>query len=169
MEALEAILTRRSIRNYTGDPVPREVVEKLLEAAMSAPSAHNQRPWQFLVVQERETLDRIPDFHPHSRMLKTAPLAILVCGDTSLFKDGDFWPQDCAAATLNILLAARALELGTVWMGVYPKENLVSSLRSLFGIPGHVIPFSLIAVGYPAEERPAGSRYDEGRVHRERW
>ncbi|MDK2880269.1 MAG: hypothetical protein PWQ99_44 [Clostridia bacterium] len=169
MDALEAIRSRRSIRNYSGKPVSRDLVKKLLEAAMCAPSAHNQQPWQFVVIEERETLDRIPDFHPHSRMLKTAPLAILVCGDGSLFKDADFWPQDCAAATQNILLAARALGLGTVWMGVYPKENLVSGLRSLFGIPQSVIPFSLIAVGYPAEEKPPVSRYDEGRVHWGKW
>lgn len=86
MDALEAILTRRSIRRYTAEPVAEDLIKKLLEAAMYAPSAHNQQPWQFIVIQDRQVLDKIPEFHPHSSMLKSAPLAILVCGDSSRFK-----------------------------------------------------------------------------------
>jgi nitroreductase len=169
VDAMEAIFTRRSIRRYAAEPVPEDVVEQLLEAAMYAPSAHNQQPWQFVVIQDRQTLDRMPDFHPYSTMLKSAPLAILVCGDSSCLKSPYFWPQDCAAATQNILLAARALGLGTVWMGVYPKEPLIDGMRTLFGMPEQIIPFSLIAVGYPAEEKPRPDRFDEQRIHYDRW
>ena len=169
VDALEAIFTRRSIRKFTPELVSEDVVEKLLEAAMSAPSAHNQQPWQFVVIQDRDILGRIPVFHPYSTMLKSAPLAILVCGDSTCFKSPDYWPQDCAAATQNILLAARALGLGTVWMGVYPKDPLISGMRNLFGIPEQVAPFSLIAVGHPAEEKPRANRFDEQRIHYDRW
>ncbi|MGB4428427.1 MAG: nitroreductase family protein [Thermacetogeniaceae bacterium] len=169
MDALEAILTRRSIRRYPAEPVAEDLIKKLLEAAMYAPSAHNQQPWQFIVIQDRQLLDKIPEFHPYSSMLKSAPLAILVCGDSSRFKSSYFWPQDCAAATQNILLAARALGLGTVWMGVYPKENLMEGLRTLFKIPEEIIPFSLIAVGYPAEEKLKPERFDEQRIHYNGW
>lgn len=169
MDALEAILTRRSIRRYTAEPVAEDLIKKLLEAAMYAPSAHNQQPWQFIVIQDRQVLDKIPEFHPHSSMLKSAPLAILVCGDSSRFKSPYFWPQDCAAATQNILLAAKALGLGTVWMGVYPRENLMEGMRTLFKIPEGVVPFSLIAVGYPAEEKLRPERFDEQRIHYNRW
>lgn len=169
MDAMEAILTRRSIRKYTDQAVPDDVIKKLMEAAMHAPSAHNQQPWQFVVIQDRQLLDKIPEIHPYSKMLKTAPLAILVCGDSSRFKSPDYWPQDCAAATQNILLAARALGLGSVWMGVYPKDNLIDGLRKLFELPADITPFNLIAVGYPAEEKPAANRFDEKRVHYDRW
>lgn len=169
MDAMEAILTRRSIRRYTAEPVAEDVIKKLLEAAMYAPSAHNQQPWHFVVIQERKILDRIPEFHPYSTMLGSAPLAILICGDSTLFKSPHFWPQDCAAATQNILLAARALGLGAVWMGVYPKDTLVDGLRTLFGMPEQIIPFSLIAIGYPAEERPRANRFNERRIHYNRW
>jgi len=169
MDAIEAIFTRRSIRRYTDKPVAKDVIRKLLEAAMYAPSAHNQQPWEFLVIEERGTLDRVPDFHPYSTMLRSAPIAILVCADSNRFQSPYFWPQDCAAATQNILLAARAFGLGTVWMGVYPKESLVDGMRTLFGIPQRIIPFSLIAVGYAAEEKPRPDRFEERRVHCGSW
>jgi len=169
VDALEAILTRRSIRRYTAEPVADDLIKKLLEAAMYAPSAHNQQPWQFIVIQDREVLNKIPEFHPYSSMLKSAPLAILVCGDSSRFKSPYFWPQDCAAATQNILLAARALGLGAVWMGVYPKENLMDGLRTLLNIPKEIFPFSLIAIGHPAEEKPKPERFDEQRIHYNKW
>lgn len=169
MDALEAILKRRSIRRYTAEPVAEDLIKQLLEAAMHAPSAHNQQPWQFVVIRERQILDKIPEFHPYSSMLKTAPLAIVVCGDSSYFKSPDYWPQDCAAATQNILLAARALGLGSVWMGVYPKDNLIEVLRNLLDLPEHITPFNLIAVGHPAEEKPQPKRFDEQRIHYDRW
>lgn len=167
---MDAILKRRSIRKYTNQPVPEEVVIQLLEAAMAAPSAGNEQPWQFIVITEREILDKIPSIHPYSHMIKEAPLAILVCADMTLNKyDVDYWIQDCSAATQNILLAAAANGLGTVWLGVYPRKERVEGLSKLFSLPEHIIPFSLIPVGYPGEEKPAISRYKEDRVHYNKW
>jgi nitroreductase len=169
MDALEAILSRRSIRTYSSEAVTEEEVRTLLEAAMAAPSAGNEQPWQFVVLTARATLEQIPSFHEYSKMLYEAPLAVLVCGDQRLKKYESFWVQDCAAATQNLLLAAHALGLGAVWLGVYPDDGLESRLTEILGLPPEVTPFALVAVGRPAEEKPPAGRFDESRVHRERW
>jgi nitroreductase len=169
MDLIEAILSRRSIRNYTEQPVADEVIEDLLKAAMSAPSAHNQQPWQFIVIRDRNKLNEIPKFHPYAEMLKSAPLAILVCGDEKALSAPDYWTQDCAAATQNILLAAHALGLGAVWLGVYPGKSRVQELKKLFALPDHITPFALVSVGYPAEKKSAANRYDPDRVHYDQW
>ncbi|HOU13971.1 MAG TPA: nitroreductase family protein [Anaerolineae bacterium] len=166
MDALEAIFTRRSIRKYTGEPVTADELKTILEAGMNAPSANNSQPWHFIVVDEREKLNAIMKVHPYSRMLAEAPLAIVVCGDPSISK---FWQQDCAAATENLLLAARALGLGTVWLGVYPDEQRAKGVAALFGVPEHVKPMCIIAVGHPAEQKGRVERYNEGKVHKNGW
>lgn len=169
MDALEAIYSRRSIRRYTGEPVPNEMIQELLKAAMSAPSAGNEQPWEFVVITEREMLNRIPSIHPYSQMLKEAPAAILVCGNEQREKYSGYWVQDCSAATENLLIAARALGLGTVWLGVYPLEERVKGLRLLLGIPEHITPFSLVSFGFPAEEKPPSNRFDNTRIHYDHW
>jgi len=169
MEALEAILTRRSIRKYTAQPVPDAVVKEILEAAMSAPSAGNQQPWQFVVIRDRQTLDAIPTIHPYSGMIREAPLAILVCGDLKLEKHSGYWQQDCAAATENLLLAVHAKGLAGVWLGCYPREDRVAGLRKLLGMPEHAVPMALIPIGYPNEKKGRENRYKEDRVHHDRW
>jgi len=169
MEAMEAILTRRSIRRYTDKKVSDEIVKELLEAGMSAPSAGNEQPWHFVAITDHKILDEIPKIHPHSGMLKEAPLAILICGDESLQKYQGYWVQDCSAATENILIAANAIGLGGVWLGVYPIEDRVVGIRKLLGMPEKVIPFALLSIGYPAEQKPPANRYDESRVHYNIW
>jgi nitroreductase len=169
MDAIEAILSRRSIRRYTNDPLPDLVVNEILRAAMSAPSAGNEQPWHFVVIRDRKTLDRIPEVHPHAQMLKEAPVAILICGDMGLEKHKGFWVQDCSAATENMLLAASAKGLGAVWLGIYPREDRVDGLRRMLDIPKGVIPFSLIPLGHPAEEKPREDRFNIDRIHLERW
>ena len=169
MEAMDAILSRRSIRKYTEDPVPEKVINELLEAAMSAPSSSNQQPWHFVVITDRTILFEIPRFHPHSNMLYEAPLVIAVCGDLNLEKNKGMWVQDCSAATQNILLAAKAKGLGAVWLAVYPREHLINSVRKLLALPQHVFPLSLVSVGYPAEEKPRANRFNASKVHQNRW
>jgi len=169
MDAMEAILSRRSIRRYTDKQVSDEVVKELLEAAMSAPSAGNEQPWHFVIITDRQILNEIPKIHPYSGMLKEAPLAVLICGDESLQKYKVYWVQDCSAATENLLIAINAKGLGGVWLGVYPIEDRVKGIRKLLGMPENVIPFSLISVGYPAEQKPPANRYDESRVHHNKW
>jgi nitroreductase len=170
MDAIEALFSRRSIRKYKPDPIPEGALRELLEAAMSAPSAGNQQPWHFVIIHDRKILDEIPTFHPHSQMLKEAPIAVLVCGDLKLEKHIGYWVQDCAAATENLLLAVHAKGLGGVWLGIYPREDRVAALRKLLGIPEHVIPFSLVPVGYPAESKPPRpDRYNAMKIHHDKW
>jgi len=168
MEAMEAILTRRSIRKYTDKQVSKELEKKLLEAAMAAPSAHNGQPWHFIVIRDRETLNKIPEYHGYSKMLKGASLAIVVCGDHELQKT-DFWIHDCSAATENILIATHSLGLGAVWLGVHPSLELIKGVKEHLGIPDHVTPLGIISIGYPAEEKPPGNRYNPDRVHTDKW
>ena len=169
MEAMDAILSRRSIRKYTEQPVPDEAVEELLKAAMSAPSAGNQQPWQFVVINDRGILDEIPKYHPYSAMLKEASVAILICGDVNSEKHKGYWVQDCSAATQNLLVAAQAKGLGAVWLGVYPREDRVAGIRKVLGLPEQIVPLSLIPVGYKGEEKPPANRYDASRVHHNGW
>ena len=169
MNAMEAILSRRSIRKYAPQPTPERLLKQLLQAAMAAPSAGNEQPWQFVVIDDRKILDEIPKFHPHSAMLSEAPTAILVCGDLKLEKYKGYWVQDCSAATENLLIAAHALGLGAVWLGIYPIEERVREMRRLLGMPEHVVPFSLVPVGHPAERKAAAERYDESRIRRNKW
>jgi nitroreductase len=169
MDALEAILTRRSIRKYQDRPVPEEVCRRLLAAAMQAPSARNAQPWQFVLIDDRELLAEIPRINPNAQMAGRAPLAILVCGDLSLEKSPGYWVVDCAAAAQNLLLAAHALGLGAVWTGVYPREQRSEGLRRLLDLPENVMPHSLIVLGYPAEQPRSQERYRPERVHQNRW
>jgi nitroreductase len=166
---VEAILSRRSIRKYTKEPVSDEIVKELLKAAMAAPSAVNQQPWHFIVIKDRQILDEIPKIQPYSRMLRDVSVAVVVCCDLNLEKAKGFWVLDCSAATQNILIAAQAKGLGTVWLGFYPREDRVKGLQKLLGVPEHVIPFSVIPIGYPAEQKPPANRYTESRIHYDRW
>jgi nitroreductase len=165
-ELVQPIFARRSIRRYTTEPVSEEDIKTLLEAAMAAPSAANSQPWHFVVVTDRETLDSLARVHPYGKMLFQAPLCIAVCGDPAR---SDHWVQDCSAATENLLLAAVALGLGAVWLGVHPKEERIVAIRRVLGIPANIIPLSLIPIGHPAEEKPPRTQYSEARVHREQW
>lgn len=169
MDALEAIHTRRSIRKYQDKPVPEELVRKLLGAAMMAPSARNAQPWQYVVIDDRATLDKIPECCPHAAMVAGAPLGILVCGDRELELSPGYWMVDCAAAVQNMLLAAHAVGLGAVWCGVWPREPRIEGLRKMLGVPEGIIPHSLVVIGYPAEHPQSEDRYREDRVHHNRW
>ena len=166
----EIIKKRKSIRNY--DPkrnVSDEQIKELLAAAMLAPSACNLRPWEFIAINNRDILNKITNIHPHTQMLKTASCAILVCGLPTLQKGraGEgMWQHDCGAATENILLQAASMDLGTCWCGLHPVERLMNGIRELFELPETVVPFSCIAVGYPAEEFGGRGYYDESKV---RW
>lgn len=138
-------------------------------AAGAAPSAGDQRPWQFVGVRDKATRTAVTKLHPHARMLPGAPLAIVVCGDTRLEKWPQFWDQDCSAATENLLIEAEALGLGAVWLGVHPLPGRVEGIRRLLDAPDHVVPFAIVAAGHPLERKPRADRYVPARIHRERW
>lgn len=169
MEGFDLLLTRRSIRKYQEASVSNELIEKLIKAGMYAPSASNKQPWHFIVIRDKETLNRIADFHPNAKMLRNAPCAILICGDEIKAHAPGYWPVDCSAATQNILLAAHALGLGACWLGIYPREERVAKMRTVVSVPEHIHPFSLIAIGYPAESPASPQRFDATRIHFEKW
>lgn len=169
MEAIEALLTRRAVREFKPDPVSEEQIETILKAAMHAPSACNQQPWHFIVIDQREKLDAIAGVHPYAQMLKQAPLAICVCGDVSLETCPGNWAIDCSAAMENLLLAAHALGLGSVWVGVYPREERVNDFRQLLGLPSFAMPLCIAAIGYAKEPLPKVDRFKPERIHRNAW
>jgi nitroreductase len=167
MSVNKLISSRRSIRKYrVGEPVTAERLHTLLEAAMLAPSACNMRPWKFIAVRNRVVLDKISAIHPFAGMLKTADAAILVLADLNIRNDisAGFFPQDCGAATENILLQAAELGLGTCWCGVYPKDDKVAAFRKLFELPENLVPINVIAVGVPDEEDGSRGFYEEEKV-----
>ena len=164
---IDWILKRRSIRKYTTERVNNAMIKALLKAAMAAPSASNRTPWDFIVIKDRKQLDSLADAHPYGKMLYEAPLCIAVCGDTTVSEL--YWVQDCSAATENLLLAATGLNLGGVWLGVYPRNERVIQVKRILQLPPHIIPLNLIAFGHPAEKKEARTQYDETRVHDDKW
>ncbi len=169
MDTIKAITTRQSVRQFTSQQVTDELIEKLLRAGMQAPSARNFQPWHFVVATERKILDKIPLIHPYAEMMYQAALSILVCGDLSLEASVEYCALNCSAATQNILLAAHDSGLGAVWLGVYPREERIEGLRKLFSIPDDIVPISLIACGYPAEELKTEDRFKKKRIHQNQW
>jgi len=166
-ELIDAIFARRSIREYTAEIVSEKDIKMMLEAAMAAPSASNLKPWHFIVVTKREILDDLARVHPYGKMLFKAPLCIAVCGGTSI--SPSWWVQDCSAATENLLLAATALGLGAVWLGVHPREERVGDVRKVLNVPETIVSLNLISIGHPAEKKEPRTQYDDMRVHREKW
>ena len=169
METMDNIFSRRSVRRYLPKPVSSDLIENVLKAGMNAPSAGDEQPWHFIIIDKHDLLLNISESHPYAKMLKDAPIAILVCGDLQVLKFKDLWIQDCSAASENMLLAAHDLGLGAVWIGVYPAENLVREVRNILSIPQHIVPFSIIGMGYPAEEKKGRLRYDKSKVHNNGW
>lgn len=169
MEALEAILTRRSVRRYTDQPVSDESITGLLKAAMAAPSAQNQQPWEFIVLREHSLLEKLAAASPYAGMVAGAQVAVVVCGDISRERSPGYWIQDCSAAVQNLLVAAHASGLGAVWLGIYPRADRVARLRDLFALPEHIIPLAAISIGYPAETPGPAERFDPDRIHFDKW
>jgi nitroreductase len=168
---LSFIFGRRSIRKYQPVPVSDEMVTDLLAAGMAAPSACEKDPWRFVVVRNRALLEAIAAVLPNGKMLAHAGVGIVVCGDLSAAHGGElsYLLQDCSAATANLLLAAHALGLGACWLGVHPRQPRIEALTKLLHVPDRVVPMCCIAVGWPAEELPARTRFDPAHVHDETW
>jgi len=172
MELQEAIRTRRSIRKYTAQPVEDTLIEQILAAGMSAPSAHNQQPWEFIVVRKSETLSALSHLSPYAGMIQGAAAAIIVCGDPQREHsrdDSGYWMLDCSVAVGFMSLAAHALGLGSVWVAVYPREARITAVRQVINLPEHIVPFCVLPLGYPAESRSPAERFDRSRIHYERW
>lgn len=166
MDIKDAILKRRSVRDFKSDHVSDEIIEELLIAAMAAPSACNKCPWEFYVVKSEEALKEVKKASMFSRY--NAPLAIVVCGNLKKalpLKMADYWIHDCSAATENILLRAVDLGLGSCWCGAYPQEKVVERLRKVLNLDNHIVPLNIILLGYPVKDTTPRSQYVKEKVH----
>lgn len=172
-QAMDAILNRRSIRQYTSQPLSTGEIKQLLTAAMSAPSCMNCRDWSFIVVTDRDMLQRMAAGNGKpAEPLKQAAAGILICGDLlrTFSKAPEYWIIDCAIAAENICIAAQAMNIGSVWLGTWPQMERVKNQSALFDLPEHIVPHSIIALGYPdGEPKPRPCIYEENRVHFETW
>lgn len=164
---IDTILSRRSIRRFQDRPVEKNTLELILHAAMQAPSAKNERPWEFLIVQEQEMLQSLSHADPYATSVKNAPLAIiLLCNKGKYLKEDDtFWQQDMAAAAENLLLAAHGQGLGATWLAIAPLQERIDFVVRTLNLPTEVVPFAMVPIGYPLQEKASENRYDPSRVY----
>ncbi len=166
-KTIEDIMTRRSVRDFAKKGVSREDLETIVEAALSAPSACGKRPWHVVVIEDAKTRKRVTEAMEWFKPVEEAGAAILVCGEPDKSFLGEYWLVDCAALSGNVLLAARALGLGSCWCGISPIEDNVKRIRAVLDVPENLVPFSMIAIGHPAREdafRERNRAGDGGRV-----
>lgn len=171
MDGLSTILERRSCRVYQDKEVSEDVIHNLLKAGMYAPSAMNSQPWEFLVMQDAEKKEAVSDIVSYWSMLKKAPLGILVMANTNGYRSkmDEFFVQDCASSTTSILLAAYAQGLGGVYLGLYPHEDRIQKVREIYNIPEHIIPFSIVSLGYPHGTSHPHTTFHTHKVHRDEY
>lgn len=154
---------RTSVRDYTSEPVSREVLVELVKAGMAAPTAMNRQPWEFIIIQDRATLDKIGEIKPP---VGKAPAAIVVLGDTKI---SGSWVIDCSVAAENILIAATSLDLATVWTGAHGNSQLEELLKQTLSLPEGVMPLTVIAVGHAKETPTPKDKYNESKIHFETY
>ena len=165
---MDILLERKSVRNYTQEEVKEEDLNYILRAAMSAPTARNTRCLSFIVIKDKETHKKIAAVHAAAQMILEAPLAVLVVGDANLVYD-NYMPQDCAAATENMLLAAVAKGYGAVWCGIYDNKERQEAIEKIFELPSNIKAFSLVVMGKSADNRPAKNGWDPSKIKYEKW
>lgn len=166
---MDAINKRRSIRKFIDKPVESEKIEKLLRAAMQAPSAKNQQPWELIVVDSRKILDELSKYSNYANAILTAPVSIVLVSNIERLQSPEFWEQDLSAGTENILLEAVNLGLGAVWLGVNPLKDRMEFIKKLFDLPDNIIPFSVVPIGYTDRENNFVDRFNEDKIHYNKW
>ena len=171
-KAIETIMTRVSVREFTGEKISEAQIDTLLRAAMAAPSAINKQPWAFIVVTDEEIIAKLGEALPYSRCSNKPAVAIIPCGDLSKAIEGEmaaFWINDVSAATENLLLAAHAMGLGAVWTGLHPDMNRATMVQKMLGLPEHIIPLCVVPVGVPAEKPAVKEKYNPENIHYNAW
>lgn len=157
MTMLELIRKRRSIRTYTDESIDRQTLELLVETLLRAPSSRNNRPWEFIVVDDRDLLQKLSLSKAHgSTFLKGSPLGIVVCADST---KSDVWVEDCSIAAILVQMTAESLGLGSCWIQIRQRPHDADSsaeayVQQLLGLPEYVRVESIISIGHPQERRP---------------
>lgn len=171
-QAINNIMTRVSVREFTGEKISEAQLDTLLRAAMAAPSAINKQPWAFIVVTDEAKIAALGEALPYSRCSNKPAVAIIPCGDLSKAIPGEmanFWINDVSAATENLLLAAHAMGLGAVWTGLHPDMNRAKMVQEMLGLPEHIIPLCVVPVGVPAEQPEIKDKYKPENIHYNEW
>ena len=169
MNVIDAINKRRSIRKFKDTPVEKEKIELLLRAAMQAPSGSNQQAWEFVVVQDKNTLEKLSTVQNWAMAMKNGALGIVVLGNKDYFTIEALWQQDLSAATQNILLTAVELELGATWFGIAPFEDRMENIRNILSLPDNTLPFNMLVLGYPEKNKDFEDRFKPEKVHYEKY
>lgn len=162
-QTLETIFNRKSVRKYTTQPVGKDKLEMLVRAGMAAPSSKDRRPWEFIIVTDRELLDTLGNGLPLARMLKETQQAIVVCGDT--IKSSNAWFLDCSAAAQNILLAAQSMGLGGVWTAAFPYPDRMKIIQETLKLPDNILPLTIIPIGYPEGQEKPKDKFNAKQIH----
>ncbi len=167
---IDCIMTRASVRSYTGEQIDDSIVNKILRAGMAAPTAANKQPWQFIVVNEQNLKDSITAAFEYTKMVENCSFAVVVCGNMNKIlkedmPDGGFWVEDCSAASENMLIAAHALGVGGVWCGIYPLKDREARLRSILNLPDNLTPLNVMAFGYPAQPVAPKDKWVPAKIH----
>lgn len=171
-QAIKNIMTRVSVREFTGEKISEAQVDTLLRAAMAAPSAINKQPWAFIVVTDKALIAKLGEALPYSRCSNHPAVAFIPCGDLSKAIEGEmgaFWINDVSAATENLLLAAHAMGLGAVWTGLHPDMKRATMVQQMLGLPEHIIPLCVVPVGVPAEQPEIKDKYNPANIHYNAW
>ena len=171
-QAINNILTRVSVREFTGEKISEAQLDTLLRAAMAAPSAINKQPWAFIVVTDEAVIAQLGEALPYSRCSNHPAVAIIPCGDLTKAIPGEmanFWINDVSAATENLLLAAHAMGLGAVWTGLHPDMNRARLVQEMLGLPEHIIPLCVVPVGVPAEQPKIKDKFKPENIHYNGW
>ena len=167
---MNEIFNRRSIRKFENKPVTKEIIDKLLRAGMQAPSAANQQPWEFIVVEDKENLKTLSLTTPYSKPVGDSAVTFVLLADSNTFRVPTGWQQDMGAAAENILLEATHLGLGSVWLGVATADVAIDYIKNLYTLPENIKPFAMIAIGYPdGQKNEFVDRYVAEKVHYEKW
>lgn len=169
---IKSIMSRTSVRSYTDQTIQKKDLETIVKTGMSAPTAVNKQPWAFVVIDNKEMMNKLAEQLKNASMLKNAAAAIVVCGDLSLALTGEgqeYWIQDCSAATENILLAAHSMGFGAVWCGIYPNKERMKVLYSELSLPENVIPLNIIPIGVPDKKNEPKDKWKPERLHWNKW
>ncbi|MBQ2598669.1 MAG: nitroreductase family protein [Bacteroidales bacterium] len=181
-ETIRTIMSRKSVRSFTDQPIPAEYMETMLKAAMAAPTGSNIQPWHFVVLTDKSQYEKVFENNFNMRIFNSAAAVVVFCADTTVTRpprnnpDGEpvtrpsgTWRDDLGACTENFLLAAESLGLGAVWTAGYPYSDRYASMKRELGIPDPILPYCAVAVGYPAGDEQPKDKWKPERIHYEKW